>query len=176
MNIDELLTPLSVSQPQKIYLLPTSYPKGQIERFPVLASEQGMNPQFQEFYDEVVEGVCGLNSHKLYEISDKILTEDEFTEMFNEILKPDLKKMVARDKKFRGIDIELNFERLNDYIHNVVLGFSVSGYTIEKNESKMFKNKIRMFSKYTELLFTYKDKEFKLISKFIPFQSFDFDE
>lgn len=176
MNIDGLLAPLSVPQPNNIYLLPTSYPRGQIERFPVLASEQGINPQFQKFYDDVVDGICGLNSNKLYSVSDKILTEEEFTEMFNEILKPDLKKMVAKDKKWRGIDIELNFDRLNDYIHNVVLGFNICGYTIEKNESKMFRNKIKMMSKYTELLFTYKDNEFKLISKFIPFQSFDFDK
>lgn len=176
MNIDELLTPVRTPQPNNIYLIPTACPRCQIERFPYLANDSGINPQFQDFYNKVVDGVCGLNPHLLYSISDQVLTEQEFVNMFNEILKPDLIKLVAIDKKRRGFDIELSFDRLNDYIHNTVLSFSLSGYVLEKTESKLFRNKMKMYSKYTELIFTYKDNQFKLISKFIPFQSFDFDE
>lgn len=176
MNIDELLTPVRAPQPNNIYLLPTAYPTSQIERFPYLANDSRINPQFQEFYDTVVDGLCGMNPHTLYTISDEVLSENEFVEMFNEIWKPDLVKLVGRTKKCRAIDIELSFDRLNDYIHNIVLSFSISGYVLEKTESKMFKNKMKMYSKYTELLFTFKDGKFKVISKFPPFQSFDFDD
>lgn len=175
MNIDNIIAPVSYSQPN-ISMIPTADPRNQIERFPVLATQQGINQDFQIFFDKIVEGICGMNPCILYEISDKVFEESEFCEMFNKILRPELIKLAGKDKKYRSIDIELNVDRFQSPTRNTVGSFIVSGYLLTKDKNPLYKLTTKLEYKWTELFFTYKHNKFTLISKFCPFETTSEDD
>lgn len=171
-NIDDLLKPYEDEQPKQLSVQSTK--KSIIERMPPIVDMNGVTEEFQSFFDDVVEAVTTMDAKKLWEISDKVLTEEQFTYVFEQNWKNDLDIVIDQDPENRGIDIELNLGRFQGLHRNLIGGFYIMTYLLYPHEYQVMFGGIMNFEKrYTELLFTYKRGKFVVMSKLDTFKSVD---
>jgi hypothetical protein len=169
--------PYNDTQPERIFITNPS-----LQRMPPLAGLEGILPEFQKFFDSVVEGVIEFiesgKSSKLYLLSDKALSSSEFEALLQKHWKKHSEEYANTVMFCRGFDVELNMERFHQDIHrNMLGGLNVMTYTLSVDDDEFSENdKVTGLKKSnTELLFTYRPftEEFLIISKFSPFKGED---
>lgn len=174
-DLSNVLEPISQGIGKNVYTFPSRDWRDKIERFSPIATQEGITIEFQKFYDDVVEAVCSIDYRKLWEISDKYLNETEFADMMKNTWDATLKMLILKDKKQRGMDIEFNFNWTQLPTRNVILGFNVSGYTLERlKDVKRVKTKMKLVK--NEILFTYQNGKYVVISSFAPWEVVDIGE
>lgn len=163
-NIDAVLTTSAEQQLQE-------YLQGVMQTIPPIAGEDGFTPQFASFYQKVTTGVITGNTGLLYEISDHTLSEKEFSNMYAHQLGLDLKEIIENtNPKFRSISIEVNPDRLKELHRSLIGGIRILGYRLKNGEFEGINTNETSFTLLnTEIFYTYKDGQFKLISHFTPF-------
>lgn len=172
MNIDALLQPYADEQPKQLSMNYTSSDAIVIERIPPIVDHLGVTDEFQTFYNKIVDAVTSMNVNSLWELSDKILTEHEFSNVFKYNWQDTLSTVLEQNSRYRGIDIELNLGRFQGLHRNLLGGFYIMTYLLKSPEySTMFEGAMNLERKYTELLFTYKKGEFVILSKLDDFKS-----
>lgn len=162
MNINDVLNPYADEQPKVV--MNSTKKDCIIERIPSIVNPATgqVTREFQEFFDNVVEGVTTNDIDKLYELSDKAVEFDVFKSEFNEFYSK-LVNILSKPKSEFGIDIELNLGRFEAKHRNLLGGLYVITYYLEK---------VWTLSNYTvdlnmekaELFFTYKNGKFVLLS------------
>lgn len=167
-NIDNVLKPYENDQPQHINVA-----SHMIERIPMIVDPATgqVTEKFQDFYNKIVNAIVTSPTwFDLYKISDQVLTEEEFINMFIS------KCGKVWDQYFnslfcaKGIDIELNLSRFRFTHRNLIGGFYVIIYMIEDISNDIDESKVTNLKQYkTEILFTYKNDEFKVLSVLSPF-------
>ena len=168
--------PYNDSQPERVFIT-----NPHLQRMPPLASIEGVLPEFQEFFDNVVESIIAFmenqDSSKLYILSDGAVRVDEFGALLKKNWGEHCIEFKDTPLYRRGFDVELNMSRFQEDIHrNLIGGFHVMTYTLAvKNDEFEEEGKVTECKKSTtELLFTYRAPgEFVLISKFSPFSGED---
>lgn len=166
-DIDSVLLPYANSQPNNVKMNSTI-----IERIPMIADEFGILPKFQEFYNSIVNAIMYSDYESLYEISDKVLEKEKFLIMIQDSIGNVLNDVLKLSESCRGIDIELNIGRFNAVHRNLIGGFYIIFYTLNMNKYEGIEmNQTELVQKSTELLFTYKNDEFVILSHFTPFIS-----
>lgn len=169
-NLDNILKPYEDEQPKQISVQSTK--KSIIERMPPIVNSYGVTEEFQSFFNDVVEAITEIDAKKLWEISDKVLTLEQFTHMFEYNWKDHLDMVIDQDPENRGIDIELNLGRFQGLHRNIIGGFYIMTYLLYPHTNQAMFGGIMNFEKeYTELLFTYKNKKFVIMSKLDTFKS-----
>lgn len=169
-NLDNILKPYEDEQPKQISV--QSDKKSIIERMPLIVNSYGVTEEFQSFFNDVVEAITEIDAKKLWEISDKVLTLEQFTYMFEYNWKDHLDMVIDQDPENRGIDIELNLGRFQGLHRNIIGGFYIMTYLLYPHTNQAMFGGIMNFEKeYTELLFTYKNKKFVIMSKLDTFKS-----
>lgn len=170
-NIDNVLKPYENDQPQHIQI--SSNVRYAIERIPMIIdpSTGQVTKKFQDFYDRIVDAVVTSPTwFDLYRISDQVLTEKEFINLFESKCGKIWAQFVNTSYAAKGIDIELNLSRFRFTHRNLIGGFYVIIYMIEDISSDIDESKVTNLKQYkTEILFTYKNDEFKVLSVLSPF-------
>lgn len=170
-NWDDILKPYEDEQPENLSMKTTD---GYIiQRIPPLVDADGINREFQEFFNKVVNYITHGQVEDLYTITDRVMSCEEFTESWNHRIGNQIKKLLEMPINKRGIDIELNISRFKQIHRNLIGGFFIIMYKLEDEASSMLKtHSCGLIQQHTEILFTYRDG-FKLISKISPFQNSD---
>lgn len=172
-DLDSVLKPYADDQP-KISMIPSKAKSCNITRMPPLATvgtPGGINPQFQEFYDNIVDAFSDITHlyKKLYELSDKAVYEDEFEIMLYKTIGKGMIEFCSSPRNRCGLDIELNLGRFEQKHRNLIGGLYVITYRLVDSQFDGIDCDTQLEQKYTELLFTYKDNEFVLITNFTAF-------
>jgi hypothetical protein len=163
IDLDSVLLPCENSQPPRI-----SVDSEQISRFPPLVDEQGINPKFQQFFDTIVACFLEDKLESLYEISDKSVSEQHFYQLGILKWKPHLMEYAKASS--RGMDVELNMDRFQQLHRNIIGGFNVITYHINEKNNEFGDGILTEFKQCsTEILFTYKNGDFKIIPVFSSF-------
>lgn len=169
IDIDKILKPYADDQPEL-----TIIPNSTLHRIPLLVSPIDGNPtpEFDEFYDTLVKSLLQRDWSKLYDISDKLVSLEEFKNMIETKQRKVWDDYHSKDSKhITNIDIELNLNRLHQLHRNIVCGFNIMISNLVVVNPKEFETSVNtrldMFS--TELLFTYKNGKFLIITTFKPF-------
>ena len=163
-NIDAVLTTSAERQLQE-------YIESVLQSIPQIAGESGFTPQFMEFYQSIIRGIVTGDTGVLYNISEKALTEREFADMYASQIGFDLQDLIeSTNPKFRGLSIEVNPDRLKELHRSLIGGSRILGYRLKNGEFEGINTNETSFTLLnTEIFYTYKDGEFKLISHFTPF-------
>lgn len=172
MTIDDVLKPYENDQPKQLSVIPNNVEKSLnvIERMPRLADMNGITREFQMFYDELVHNILTHNLQGLYDMSDKAVDYEEFCEVYTSTVGKHISDVISLDKKYRGIDIELNMSRFEGIHRNTVGGFFIMMYTlIPSNYEGLNTIQSEFNQEHTEILFTYKSGKFTILSHFQPF-------
>ena len=167
VNIDYVLKPYEDSQPTNLSMC-----NRQVERIPLLIDPNTGHPtpKFQKFYDNIVTNCSDRVWFGLYDISDKCISREDFNSLWLSNIRPLWAKYVTADSNKRGLDIELNLDRFQQSHRNLIGGFFIIFYVIDLVETELCDYPRPNLKQYkTELLFTYKDDEFKLLSILNPF-------
>lgn len=171
MIIDDVLKPYEDSQPKHIQT--SAIVRHAIERIPMIInpSTGQVTSKFQNFYETIVDVVATSPTWSdLYSISDQVLSEEEFTNLFMSRCGKIWTRFTNRLYAAKGIDIELNLSRFEKTHRNLIGGFYVIIYMIEDISNDIDESKVTSLKQYkTEILFTYKNDEFKVLSVFSPF-------
>lgn len=171
MQIQDVLKPYEDSQPQHIQI--SSSLRNRIERIPMIVdpSTGQVTKKFQDFYDRIVDAIVTAPTwFDLYSISDQVLTEKEFISLFESKCGKIWTQFVNTLYAAKGIDIELNLSRFQKTHRNLIGGFYVIIYMIEDISNDIDESKVTSLKQYkTEILFTYKNDEFKILSILSPF-------
>lgn len=143
-----------------------------IHRMPSLADTNGINKEFQKFYDDIVDAFS-TDFDKLYEISDKVLNKDDFHKIMVDIFITNLDEISEisnnNDNAF-NFDIELDMNEFQNNFRNIIGSFNIMYYVIRRKVNEFTNEQSTTFTKYiTKIYFTYKNNEFKIISYFKPF-------
>ena len=143
-----------------------------LDRMPMLVDPSTGQPtaEFKTFVDKICKCVTENRLDCLYELSDQCLTEENFIESIVEMFGKSWKTYLSANPKRRGIDIQFNRDRLEGAHRCLVGGLYVLTYVINLNKSDMrsfTSGAIKLYR--TELLFGYKDNQFKILSSFTPF-------
>lgn len=161
------LKPYEDSQPKRVSMFNKS-----IERIPHIVNPATgeITDEFQTFYNAIVDSVLNLTWHNLYAISDKFLPSSDFISLISAVIGPVWDKLLLTKPEGRGIDIELNLGRFESTHRNIVGGFYVNAYRLEESKNDLNEYSGTSFKQYrTELLFTYRDGSFQIITCFQPF-------
>ena len=157
MQIQDVLKPYEDSQPQHIQI--SSSLRNRIERIPMIVdpSTGQVTKKFQDFYDRIVDAIVTAPTwFDLYSIESKC--GKIWTQFVNTLYAA------------KGIDIELNLSRFQKTHRNLIGGFYVIIYMIEDISNDIDESKVTSLKQYkTEILFTYKNDEFKVLSILSPF-------
>ena len=171
MIIDDVLKPYEDSQPQHIQI--ASNLRYAIERIPMIIdpSTGQVTKKFQDFYNSIVDAIVTSPTwFGLYHISDQVLTEEEFINLFQSKCGYIWTQFVNTLYAAKGIDIELNLSRFQKTHRNLIGGFYVIIYMIKDISNDIDESKVTSLKQYkTEILFTYKNDEFKVLSVLSPF-------
>ena len=172
-GLDEILgheKPVGKLKPYADDQLSTSMNSELIERIPMLVNPLSgeVIPEFQNFYEAVVSAVLNENISALYDISDKKLDKSQFNYFYNKRIGKEIRPFLPKQSAINNIDIELNMGRFQDGCRNILGGLYINGYRCEMvvfNEVLGTTTQRGIFV-HGELLFTYKNKEFELLSFF----------
>ena len=171
MDINYVLKPYEDSQPQHIQISPNL--KNRIERIPMIVDPATgeVTKEFQEFYDKVVDAISTSPMwFDLYDISDQTLDEDEFRHLFDCKCNKVWTQFENTRYAAKGLDIELNLSRFQQIHRNLIGGFYVIIYMIEDILTDIDERRVTTLKQYkTEILFTYKNDRFKVLSVLSPF-------
>lgn len=164
------LLPYANSQPN--FKLKENKKSYLIHRMPPLADTNGINKEFQKFYDDIVDAFS-TDFDKLYEISDKVLNKDDFHKIIVDIFITNLDEISEisnnNDNAF-NFDIELDMNEFQNNFRNIIGSFNIMYYVIRRKVNEFTNEQSTTFTKYiTKIYFTYKNNEFKIISYFKPF-------
>lgn len=172
-DIEAVISPYADSQPSHIIL-----PSEVIDRMPPLVSEEGINPEFQKFYEELVLAIAEDKPHyqihvdKLYELTNTDIDIDSFSALIESQWGAHWYEFRNDSKSInsRGIDIELNMNRFQEIHRNLIGGFNIITYHTIINRDEFTGYHIpKIVRAHTELLFTYKNNKFVLLPQFSPF-------
>lgn len=143
-----------------------------IHRMPPLADINGINKEFQKFYDDIVDAFT-TDFDKLYEISDKVLNKDDFHKIMVDIFiksSNEVAAMIEGNDNAYNFDIELDMNEFQNNFRNIIGSFNIMYYVVEPKLNEFTNEQSTTFTKYiTKIYFTYKNNEFKIISYFKPF-------
>lgn len=147
------------------------YIESVLQSIPQIAGESGFTPQFTEFYQSIVRGIVTGDTGVLHKLSDRALSEREFADMYASQIGFDLQKLVeSTNPEFRGLSIEVNPDRLKELHRSLIGGIRILGYHLKNGEFEGINTNETSFTLLnTEVFYTYKNGEFKLISHFTPF-------
>ena len=172
MDIDDLIrnnSPYPVPQAKNM-----STETQLLSRIPLLMDPQTgeMNPKFQEFYENVVKALKKRDIRKLYHCSDLTVDKETFSKLVDDSgIFREIENLETFHILGRNLDVEVDVSKFQGPFRNIICGFIVSYYTIElkQDEDRCWSV---LKQRTTELLFTYIDHEFMLITKFMPFQNY----
>lgn len=175
VDIDDVLSPYADDQPKYLEMQETDYEVStvrNIERIPRLVDNNGeINPEFQIFYNHLVKYVCEHNIDGLYEISDKSISKAQFTESYEENISKKLKKFYSAKYNNRGLDMEVNLSRFEKKHRNLIGGIYLMTYLVKDSEFEGISTAPALEQMFTEILFTYKQGGFCILSVFSPFKN-----
>lgn len=153
--------------------IPVSMNNLLIERIPMIVdpSTGNVTSEFQKFYDEIVRCILSEDVDKLYCISDRVITCEEFVSLYNKQIGDALHELLKREQCFDyNIDIELNLQRFKENTRNILGGFIISTIEVASSSSEIIKSQNRYIRRgCAEIFFTYRYDRFQLISSFSPF-------
>ena len=164
-------TPYADSQPDKLNLT-----NKRLTRMPPLATPDGINTEFQEFFDKIVAAILSQKYYDLHTLSDMSLSEADFNHIIEENWDNHWMSFYMCKPESRGLDIELNMDRFQDIHRNMVGGFNIMTYhlAVKPDEFSDGKNITELTVSSTELLFTYKlGSGFQIITTIKPFTNKD---
>lgn len=144
---------------------------GQLGGMPDLVRSKLTRDQFKEFFADLVSAMTNQDWEQLHKLSDRMLDAHSFKHAVNIAWRSHFNKFNDASTKF--MDIELNMDRLNDMYKNMVLGFTVMTvhtYAVS-DDFNLGGARVALNCASTELLFTYNDDEFVIISRFKPFMN-----
>lgn len=174
-NIDDVLSPYADDQPKYLEMQETDYeisPVRNIERIPRLVDPTGqINPEFQIFYNHLVKYVCEHNVDGLYDLSDKSISKEQFTQMYEENISKKLAEFYSYKYNSRGIDMEVNLSRFENKHRNLIGGIYLIIYYVKEAEFEGITTSPSLEQMFTEILFTYKRGGFCILSAFSPFKN-----
>lgn len=176
MTIDDVLLPYANSQPEHIHIY-----NQEIERIPMIVNPDTgqVTDQFQQFYDKIVHALTiDKQWEQLYELTDTSLSADEFNSMLKGVGIADTwDRFWNTSDSSRGVDIELNLGRFQSQYRNLIGGFLVMIYMIASNDNDLCNYPVLELKRYTtEILFTYSNGQFKVLSTIKPFTQLSSDE
>lgn len=168
--LDKIISPYADDQPN---IRKIDDDNKLIERIPLLCDATGqIIPQFQTFYNKVVAAVYSCDWVALYELSDKSLDLDSFIQLIEKQWLTLIYNWSNKPDEQRNFDIELNMQRFQEtHFRNIIGGFNIMFYYINITDDQFSEDDNQTTSLVecsTELLFTYKNDEFKIISVFKP--------
>lgn len=165
--MDKLESVLIPNEEQQV----TEYVENVLQSIPQIAGESGFTPQFIEFYQLIIRGIITGDTNLLYKLSDMTLSEQEFESMYLHQIGFELQDIIElTNPKFRGISIEVNPDRLKELHRSLIGGIRILGYRLKNREFEGINTNETSFTLLnTEIFYTYKNREFKLISHFTPF-------
>jgi len=147
-----------------------------LSRFPPFATPEGVLPEFQQFFDNIVTGVFSYfqnqTHEQLYIISDGLLRSNGFYNTLNKVWGPYCSRYNEAGILHTNMDIELNVDRFQELHRNILGGIRILTYIIDICDDEFCEGKntsIKIAS--TELLFTYQvsNNQFTLLSVITPF-------
>lgn len=168
-DIEKVISPCADSQPEHIHL-PSYY----VQRIPPLVNENGIIPEFQSFYEKVVCAIgaifskeeCGIE--QLYELTDMSIDKTSFYKLIDTqwgwLI--DAYYSVSFNHHTTGLDVQLNMQRFKDIHRSIIGGFNITTYYTNVYPDS-FNAEImipKTFLHSTELLFTYKNNKFLMLS------------
>lgn len=143
-----------------------------IHRMPPLADANGINKEFQKFYDDIVDAFT-TDFDKLYEISDKVLDKENFHKIMVDIFISALDEISTisnNNDNAYNFDIELDMNEFQNNFRNIIGSFNIMYYVVDPKVNDFTNELSTTVTKYiTKIYFTYKNNEFKIISYFKPF-------
>lgn len=170
-DLDSVLRPYANDQP-KISMECTIPDRSSITRMPLIATPEGINEKFQIFFNCVVFALSDPKQFStLYKLTDKSISEDDFMDLFNSTIGEYLSAFYATAGNRRGLDIELNLGRFEKKHRNLIGGLYVITYRLCDSQFEGISKDTQLEQKYAELLFTYKDDDFVLISNLTAFKN-----
>lgn len=146
-----------------------------LQRFPALATAEGINPDFQQFFDSIVNAITQQRYFELFQLSDNAISEQSFSALIENNWDNHWMEFYMSNPVARGLDIELNMDRFKELHRNIIGGFNIMTYHLNVKHDEFqpegTNTQVTEFVKAsTELLFTYKyAKGFELISRIQPF-------
>lgn len=164
-NNEPDVLPYANDQPANLHMGHSSW----IERIPTLVTPAGQIIEpFQTFYNKLLCGIRTEDVAVLYNISDKVFTFEEFKKAYNNAIGSTLHELFVRPYSDYGWDLELNMSRFETCHRNIVGGFLLSTYGFESQKFEGITTDKNIVFRSGELLFSYKHKNFCLLSKFYP--------
>jgi hypothetical protein len=166
MNLSSVLKPLADSQSERILTEPPL-----IQRIPPLVDRDGeIIPEFQEFYTTLVTCIVYARFDQLWELTDKLLTVEDFTATCERVWGDIFSQYKSTAENSRGLDIELNMTRFRDIYRNIIAGFCITTFYINVSDDEFGRGKLtKLTQASTELLFTFRNDEFQIITDIKPF-------
>ena len=142
-----------------------------LDVMPAIMSKAGLTPRFEKFYDNLKHGLFVNNATCLYNLSEHALAYDDFAEMYDNVLGKSLAQILSFDSKKRGMSLMLNPEaekRIPGVLESVTLHTYLldTGYVDELN--LIYNQQTSLVVQSTDIYFTYKSGEFRLVSNFTP--------
>jgi len=169
VNIDNVLKPYQDNQPD--ITIGTNSKSKLVQRMPIIVNEHGILPEFQDFYDKICSYISDNNVEGLWTISDKAIEMEKFNELYDLMIGQHITKLLDTPECARGIDIELNIDRFKELHRNMIGGFNIMTYQLSESPYEGVSSvETILDKKYTEILFTFKQGEFLIISHFKPFK------
>lgn len=168
-SINDVLKPYEDSQPNNL-----SMNSKLIERIPNIVDPNTgcVTEEFQTFYNNIVECITSINWSRLYEFSDKCMTESQFMHSIKSKIEPVWESFLDVPDNARGLDIELNLQRFQEKHRNIIGGFYVMIYFLKDVDNDISDEPDKCLNEYfTEILFTYKNNKFVVVSKLNAFES-----
>lgn len=167
-NIDNILKPYADTQPN-VTIEPTY--NRVIQRMPMIVTETGFLPQFAQFFENICAAVTSSDVDALYELSDRCISIDTFRAMYMSSIGKYMELILNTPQASRGIDIELDTDKFKALHRNLIGAFNVITYEItECSYDGIEIPETHLSKKVSQLMFSYKDKDFVLLSYFKSFQ------
>lgn len=169
-----MLLPYENSQPINLTM------NNQIQRIPPLATQGQINPEFQEFFNKLSEAFKTDSfdavsvARILYKNSSQSVDQLSFVEDVCSTWNPVVSKYNRAHVDDRGVDLEVNVMRFQKVHRNIIGGFNLSLYYIEHQTMGNIRS-TSVHQVHTELLYTYKNKQFYLLPAISPFVEEDGD-
>lgn len=164
-DTEKVILPYANDQPSNLHMGHSSW----IERIPTLVTPAGQIIEpFQTFYNKLLCGIRTEDISVLYNLSDGVLTLEEFKKAYNNAIGNTLHELFTSSYSNYGWDLELNMSRFESCHRNIVGGFLLSTYGFESQKFEGINTDKNIVFRSGELLFSYKHKNFCLLSKFYP--------
>lgn len=149
---------------------------GRFMTIPELSRPDGQfTLEFQEFFNRVSDVFIEGDLTALYNVSDKIFdNREDFNKLIIKKFHPTWDSYLNCTRNRRGLNIEVNYARLNSMFGRLIGSFRVTFYTIvdvQSDISDCITTKLNQYS--TEIYFKHTYGRFQVISVFDPFVKYD---